>query len=266
MTSGNRCSITLFTPGKPERLTPNDWDSHLGPLIPKPTAEDIRTLEARAREVTAAQAASSSGPQDADAKLWKKIPLCSIVDTSEQHIMKPKTLLDCCQCAKEFIHEYDLSDGLDARINLMRVLNHGGMILEQLGEMRCLKGQKSRCLSSRTSESASFRCATWLKKQDWSLLSAALSLKHVTDMKSFVTEEGAMDKAGRQLGLTPDDAKKCVQQAPSGRFGRFTLYVKGLSSHLNSSFLISVLWCRWHRPKVVSQESHAQLTTKILCS
>ena len=73
---GNRCSITLFTPGKLERLTPSDWDTldtfgfpvylydvsslqmrrlpddlHSKPLIPKPTAEDIKALEARAHEV-----------------------------------------------------------------------------------------------------------------------------------------------------------------------------------------------------------------------
>ena len=54
-----------------------------------------------------------------DAKIWKNFPLHNIVDTSEQHIMKPKTLQFCCQCAKDFIHECDLSDGLDAGINLM---------------------------------------------------------------------------------------------------------------------------------------------------
>ena len=41
-----------------------------------------------------------------------------------------------------------------------------------------------------------------------SVLSAAFSLKHVIDMKkSFVTEEEAMDKA-KELGLTPEAAKK----------------------------------------------------------
>ena len=57
-----------------------------------------------------------------------------------------------------------------------------------------------------------------------SVLSAAFSLKNVTDMKkSFITEEEAMDKA-KELGLSPETAKKCIQQTPSGRFA---LYMKG---------------------------------------
>ena len=169
MLCGNRCSITLFTAGKLERLTPNDWDTlgrfgfpcymydvsslqmrrlpedlHLKPLIPKPTAEDIEALEARASEVAAAQAASSSGTQNAPAKLWKNIPLPSIADTSEQQIMNPKTLLDCCQCAKEFVHECDLSDGDDPGINIMRTIGHRSKILEQLGEMADAAKDKKR--------------------------------------------------------------------------------------------------------------------------
>ena len=166
---GNRYSITLFTPGKLERLTPSDWDTlakfgfpiylydvsslqmrrlpddlHLEPLIAKPTAENIKAPETRANEVAAAQAASSSGTQDADAKYWKNIPLPSIVDTSEQQIMNPQTLLDCCQCVKDFIHEYDLSDHDDTSINIMRTLNHRSRILEQLGEMTDAAKDKNR--------------------------------------------------------------------------------------------------------------------------
>ena len=57
-----------------------------------------------------------------------------------------------------------------------------------------------------------------------SVLSAAFSLKHVTDVKKgFIAQEEAMDKA-KELGLSPETAKKCIQQTLSGRF---TLYVKG---------------------------------------
>ena len=51
------------------RRLPGDFQ--LEPLIPKPTAEDVRALEARAKEVMAAQVASSSSTQDVDAKLVK---------------------------------------------------------------------------------------------------------------------------------------------------------------------------------------------------
>ena len=36
--------------------------------------------------------------------------------------MTPKTLLDCCRCAQEFVDEYDLADGLDVgELTAMRV-------------------------------------------------------------------------------------------------------------------------------------------------
>ena len=48
-----------------------------------------------------------------------------------------------------------------------------------------------------------------------SVLSTDFSLKHVTDMKkSFVHRDEAMDKA-KELGLTPEAAKKCIQQTTS---------------------------------------------------
>ena len=65
----------------------------------------------------------------------RKNPLPSIADVSEQQVMDPKTLLACCRCAKEFIHEHDLSDGDDTGISIARILNHRSRILEQLGEM-----------------------------------------------------------------------------------------------------------------------------------
>ena len=41
------------------------------------------------------------------------IPLPSIADPTEHRMMTPKTLLDSCRCAQEFIDEHDLADGLD---------------------------------------------------------------------------------------------------------------------------------------------------------
>ena len=87
-------------------------DSPIKPKIPKPIAEGLKALAAAADAVAAANAASSSNNADSKDDLWKNIPLPSIADTSEQQLMTPKTLLDCCQCAKEFTHEYDLSDAV----------------------------------------------------------------------------------------------------------------------------------------------------------
>ena len=48
-----------------------------------------------------------------------------------------------------------------------------------------------------------------------SVLSAAFSLMHVTGMKkSFFTQEEAIDKA-KELGLSPEAARKCMQQLSS---------------------------------------------------
>ena len=57
--------------------------------------------------------------------------------------MNPKTLLDCCQCANELIHEYDLSDGDDPAIN-MRTIGRRSRILEQLGDMPDAAKDKNR--------------------------------------------------------------------------------------------------------------------------
>ena len=64
-------------------------DFHIKPKIPRPTAEDLKALDA------ATNAASSSNNADSKDDLWNNIPLHSILDTSEQQVMTPKTLLDC---------------------------------------------------------------------------------------------------------------------------------------------------------------------------
>ena len=54
-----------------------------------------------------------------------------------------------------------------------------------------------------------------------SVLSAACSLKHATDMKkTFVTQNEAFDRA-KQMGLTPDQAARAVTPTPSGRFALY---------------------------------------------
>ena len=285
--AGHRYSIT-FTPGKLERLTPTDWDTlakfgfpvylydvsslqmrrlpdepQLEPLIPNQQHKAYEHLKHRAGTTEQAASASSSSTQDVDAKIWKNMPLPSIADTFEPHIMKPKTLLECCQCAKEFVHEYDLSDGLDEGINLMRILNHRGMILEQIGEMTdAAKDKDQGVYLFGLANLLHLVCNMAQKAGLESVLFATLSLKHVTDMKkSFVTEDEAMDKA-KELGLTPEAAQKCIHQTPSGRS---TLYVKGkLVKPPDFQFpdLRSLVQLAQTE---ASRKSHAHLTTTTLC-
>ena len=54
-----------------------------------------------------------------------------------------------------------------------------------------------------------------------SVLSAAYSLKHETDMKkSFPSQEEAFDKA-KQMGLTPDQAARQITTTPNGQFALY---------------------------------------------
>ena len=70
-------------------------------------------------------AASSSDKLDAEANIWYNLPLPSVADASEHQMMTPKTVLDCCCCAQEFVDEYDLADGLDVgELTIMRAIGH----------------------------------------------------------------------------------------------------------------------------------------------
>ena len=54
-----------------------------------------------------------------------------------------------------------------------------------------------------------------------SVLSAAFSLKHETDMKkSFSSLVEAQDEA-KQMLLTPEQASKCIRETPRGRFALY---------------------------------------------
>ena len=49
----------------------------------------------------------------------------SVADPNDDNLLKPKTLLECCQGAHEFLDEHDLSDGYDkGTLYLMRVSGH----------------------------------------------------------------------------------------------------------------------------------------------
>ena len=171
----NRYSITLFTPGKLDRLTPSSWGTLARFGFPI-YMYDVTSLQTRRL------------PEDSPTKP-----------------MNPKTLLDCCQCAKEFTHEYDLADGDDTGINIMRPLNHWSRILEQLGEMTDAAKDKNR--EAYLLGLLNLLHVVCNMTQEAGLepaLSAAFSLKHVTDRKkSIITQEETMDKA-KELGLSPE--------------------------------------------------------------
>ena len=244
--SGYRYSITLYTPGKLDRLTPSDWDtlSRLGfpvylydvasmpmrrleggKLVPVCQAQPLsqntsRTGTMEAPKATSANAASSSSPPDAGADPWKNIPLPSIADASD-----PKTLLACCKCAREFSREYDLSEGEDALgINILRTLEYRRKIMEEFDEMSGAAKDKNWGEYLLGMVSVLYLVCNLTEEAGLeSALSAAFSLKHVTNMKkSFPTQEEALDKV-KEPGLSPEAAMKCIQNTPSGRF---ILYVK----------------------------------------
>ena len=60
-----------------------------------------------------------------DEDLWEDIPLPSVADPEEENLLKPKTLLEHCKDAQEFMDEFDLNDGYDNQtIMLMRIHGH----------------------------------------------------------------------------------------------------------------------------------------------
>ena len=67
-----------------------------------------------------------------DEHLWIDIPVPSVADPNDSNLLKPKTLLDCCQCAQKFLDEHDLNDGYDkGNLYLMRVYGHRTRMLTQ---------------------------------------------------------------------------------------------------------------------------------------
>ena len=165
VTWGERYSITLCTPGKMERLTAQDLDilakegfpiylykplpakmrrlatpSHVVSLTP--ASERIQTtLEHKKADASNYYSRSTTAVADrlatVEEKIWDNIPLPSIADPTDSHLLKPKTLVDCCRCAQDFMEEHDLRDSLDAgEINLMRVHGHWTRMMTQFAYLQ----------------------------------------------------------------------------------------------------------------------------------
>ena len=150
---GARYSITLYTPGKLDRLTAQDWDnlarfgfpiylyeplpakmrrlttpSHVMNLSSEPEKtqdHDGSRQVAREQYHHRSYEALLSHYIDNTEHLWDDLPVPSVADPTDANLVRPKTLLDCCKDAQEFMDEYDLNDGHDnGTLYLMRVYGH----------------------------------------------------------------------------------------------------------------------------------------------
>ena len=117
--------------------------------------------------------------------LWEDIPLPSVADPEEENLMRPKTLLEHCKDAREFMDEFDLNDGFDNQaIMLMRVRGHMTRMIGYFQAMLSHSESNDRHGYLWTLTSM-FRlvCIMANEAELASVLSAACSLKHATDMK-----------------------------------------------------------------------------------
>ena len=80
-----------------------------------------------------------------DEHLWTNIPVPSVADPSDTNLLRPKTLLDCCQCAQDFLDEHDLNDGYDkGMLYLMRVSGHSTRMLTQFQYLQAAAERNDR--------------------------------------------------------------------------------------------------------------------------
>ena len=244
VTSGSRYSITLYTPGKLERLTAQDWDIlakagfpiYLYEPLPARmrrlmTPSHVMQLTSVWRTEYRSQEAYHHRSQDAlishslenDEHLWKDIPLPSVADPEEENLLKPKTLLEHCKDAQEFLDEFDLNDGFDNQtIRIMRIRGHMTRMIGYFQAMLYHAEGNDRHGYLWTLTNILRLVFTMANEAELApVLSAACSLKHATDMKkTFMTQDEAFDRA-KQMGLTPDQAAREVTLTPKGRFALY---------------------------------------------
>ena len=249
--SGFRYSITLYTPGKLERLTAQDWDmlakagfpiylyeplparmrrlmtpSHVMQLTSEAKKTQFGThskVEARKQYHRRSQDALLSHFLENDEDLWEDIPLPSVADPDEENVLKPKTLLEHCKDAQEFLDEFDLNDGYDNQtIMIMRIHGHLTRMIGYFQAMLYHAEGNDRHGYLWTLTNILRLVFTMANEADLApVLSAACSLKHATDMKkTFLTQNEAFDRA-KQMGLTPDQAARQVTLTPNGRFALY---------------------------------------------
>ena len=169
------------------------------------------------------QSALSSHHLDNNEHLWDDLPIPSVADPTDANLVKPKTLLDCCKDAQEFMDEYDLSDGHDTgTLYLMRVLGHRTRMLSlfQALTYHAESNDRHGYLWTLTNTlRLIFHMANEAGLE--TVLSAAYSLKHASDMeKSSPTQDEAFDKA-KQMGLSPEQAARQITSTPTGHFALY---------------------------------------------
>ena len=155
--------------------------------------------------------------------LWDDLPVPSVADPTDENLLKPKTLLECCKDAQEFLDEYDLNDGYDSQtLKIMRVHGHQTRMIGHFQSLLCHAESNDRHghLWSLTNI-LRLVCSMANEADLGSVLSAAYSLKHATDMeKSFLTQDEAFDKA-KHMGLTPEQAARQTTVTPRGRYALY---------------------------------------------
>ena len=251
MTSSFRYSITLYTPGNLERLTAQDWDilakagfpiylyeplparmrrlmapSHVMQLTSEAKKTQFGThsrIEARKHSHHRSQDALISHFLENDEHLWEDIPLPSVADPEEESLLNPKTLLEHCKDAQEFMDEFDLNDGFDNQtIRIMRIHGHMTRMVGYFQAMLYHAEGNDRHGYLWTLTNILRLVFTMANEAELApVLSAACSLKHATDMKkNFLTQDEEFDKA-KQMGLTPDQAAREVTPTPNRRFALY---------------------------------------------
>ena len=249
--TGARYSITLYTLGKLDRLTAQDWDnlakcgfpiylyeplpakmrrlttpSHVTSLNSEPErTQEHDGSRQLARELYhyRSHVALLSHHLDNNEHLWDDVPVPSVADPTDANLVKPKTLLDCCKDAQEFMDEYDLNDGYDTgTLYLMRVIGHRTRMLS-LFEALMYHAESNDRRGYLWTLTNTLRLIFQMANEAGleTVLSAAYSLKHATDMeKSFPTQDEAFDKA-MQMGLSPEQAARQITPTPTGQFALY---------------------------------------------
>ena len=248
---GARYSITLYTPGKLDRLTAQDWDNLAKCGFPiylyEPLPAKMRRLTTPSHVMNLTSEPEKTQDNDGSRQvarkqfhhrsheallshhlanvehLWDNLPVPSVADATDTNLARPKTLLDCCKDAQEFMDEYDLNDGYDkGPLYVMRVCGHRTRMLGQFQALmtHAEKDDRHGYLWTLTNIlRLVFHMANEAGLE--SVLSAASSLKHATDMeKSFPTQEEAFDRA-KHMGLTPEQAARQIFLTPKGQFALY---------------------------------------------
>ena len=161
VTEGIWHSVTLYTPGKLEHLTSEDWErlGKLGFPIYLCNAEFLQARRLVPQDPPRAAAQSSevagkvSDQEDTSARVqvnpaissekpqehtdpFQNTPLPSIADEEEPRILDLKTLLECCRCALSFNQAHGLPVGSgNAGAYYSRVREYSAMLQEELKEL-----------------------------------------------------------------------------------------------------------------------------------